>query len=286
MNASDPGFIDKRSVRRSFDRAADSYDEAAVLQLEIGKRLLERTILIRETPEHILDLGAGTGLVTQLLKKQHRKSTVTALDISDRMLLQARSRDGWFNKTRYLCGDMESLPLADQSVNLIFSNLAVQWCNEPARVFAEFRRILKPGGAVWFTTFGPDTLKELRECWSVADGYAHVNRFIDMHNLGDALLAAGLAEPVMDMEMLTLTYRDVRGLMVDLKNLGAHNSLVARPRGLTGKGRLQACAEAYEHLRVDGVLPASYEVIYGHAWVPDESSTKDAAFVSLDGIKR
>jgi malonyl-CoA O-methyltransferase len=151
---------------------------------------------------------------------------------------------------------------------MIFSNLTLQWCNDLDRVFEGFWRILKPGGLLMFSTFGPDTLKELRACWHKIDQFTHVNAFIDMHDVGDALMRHRFSEPVMDVERLTLTYQDIRTLMQDLKMLGAHNVTAGRRQTLTGKGRIQALTRAYESYRHDGVLPASYEVVYGHAWIP------------------
>jgi len=150
----------------------------------------------------------------------------------------------------------------------VFSNLMLQWCQDPDAVFGECRRVLKPGGLLTFTTFGPDTLVELRRAWAAADSRTHVNRFIDMHDLGDALVRSGLAEPVMDVERFTLTYAEVRDLMRDLKDIGAHNANAGRPRGLTGKGTLARMTAAYEAFRKDGRLPATYEVVYGQAWCP------------------
>ena len=187
------------------------------------------------------------------------------------MLVLTRRRMPYWARLRRRCGfivgDAESLPLADASVDMIFSNLTVQWCNDLPRVFAEFKRVLAPGGMLLFTTFGPDTLRELRESWRDVDGFSHVNGFFDMHDIGDALLHAQFAEPVMDVERLTMTYPDVMTLMRDLKQLGAHNVTQHRNRGLTGRHRLQQLQQAYETYRQGGVLPVSYEVIYGHAWV-------------------
>jgi malonyl-CoA O-methyltransferase len=158
--------------------------------------------------------------------------------------------------------------VATGQVDLVFSNLTLQWAAEPATAFTEIGRVLRPGGLLTFTTFGPDTLKELRAAWAAADELDHVNRFVDMHDLGDALVQERFAEPVMDMEMFTLTYDDPRGVMRDLKLLGADTVLGRKGRGLAGKARLAAMTTAYERLRRDGRLPATFEVIYGHAWKP------------------
>ncbi len=260
--------LSKLLVRQAFERAATDYDQAAVLQREVGARMLERLDLVRLVPRTIADVGAGTGVGTAALSRRYRKAQVLALDIAWAMLKRVRRRSPWLRKWSLVCGDAEALPLADASCDLVFSNLTLQWCTDLDRALAEFRRVLHPGGLLLFTTLGPDTLKELRHAWAAADGHTHVNAFRDMHDVGDALLRARLADPVMDMEMLTLTYRDVQGLMRDLKALGAHNVNAARPRGLTGKGRLRTMTQAYEQFRRDGLLPATYEVVYGHAWAP------------------
>lgn len=261
-------ILDKALVRAAFERAAAGYDEAAVLQHEVGQRMLERLALLRLIPQCVLDVGAGTGRGSAALARRYRGARLVALDLAPAMLRRALRRRPWFSKVRAVCGDIERLPIADHSVDLVFSNLTLQWANDIATVFAEWRRVLRPGGAVMFSTFGPDTLRELRASWQAVDGYSHVNIFTDMHDIGDAMLRAGMADPVMDMELFTLTYADMRQLMRDLKAIGAHNVTAGRPRGLLGRRRLQAVADHYEHYRHDGRLPATYEVVYGHAWAP------------------
>lgn len=282
------GQVDKRQVRASFNKAAASYDQVAVLQREVGERLLSRLDLIRLQPGSILDIGTGTGQIAHALVRRYRGSQVVALDIADAMLGRARDRSGWWRRPRFVCGDVEQLPLAGHSMDMILSNLTLQWCNSLERVFAEFRRVLKPGGVLFFTTFGPDTLKEVRQSWSKVDGYSHTNDFVDMHDIGDAMVRAGLAEPVMDMEMMQLTYRELPDLMREIKALGAHNVTAFRSRGLTGKTQWQAFARAYEELREAGVLPATYEVIYGHAWAPVQSRAESGSgevHVPVDQLK-
>lgn len=276
-------YLDKGSTRRSFERAAEKYDAAAVLQREVERRMFERLDLIRSTPACVLDVGAGTGTASAVLARRYRGARVIALDIAHAMLRQARRRAPWFGRMRCVCGDMERLPLADASVDMIFSNLALQWSNDPGTVFAEFRRVLRPGGVLLFSTFGPDTLKELRASWAAVDGHTHVSAFIDMHDLGDALLRARLADPVMDVERIVMTYPDAVKLMRDLKDIGAHNATAGRARGLTGRKRMQALIDAYETFRRDGVLPATYEIVYGHAWAPLQQA---APLSAPDGVAR
>ncbi|MEW8505955.1 MAG: malonyl-ACP O-methyltransferase BioC [Candidatus Thiodiazotropha sp.] len=281
------GIIDKRQARVAFSRAASRYDEVALLQREIGQRMLQRLTYIRHQPKVVLDVGAGTGEATLGLKKHYRKARVVALDFALPMLQRARKRGGWLARPSCVCGDAEQLPLADRSVDMIFSNAALQWCNDLQGTFTEFLRVLRPNGMLLFSTFGPDTLSELRASWSKVDGHSHVSPFPDMHDVGDAMVRAGLAEPVVDVDRMRLTYDDVSSLMRDLKTLGAHNVTSDRPRGLTGKGRLQAMCEAYEAFRADdNKLPASYEVVYGHAWAPRQRQVDGATTIPLDQIGR
>jgi malonyl-CoA O-methyltransferase len=281
-----PGAIDKASARRSFERAAAAYDQAAVLQREIADRMLERLGYVRIEPRLVLDLGAGTGYAIPALRRRFRGARVLALDFALGMLRQARRQGTWLNRPWLLCADAESLPLADGSVDLVFSNATLQWCNDLDRTFAELLRVLRPGGLLMFTTFGPDTLRELRAAWAEVDGYSHVSPFLDMHDIGDALVRARFADPVMDVERLTLTYGSVRDLMRDLKVLGTHNATVERPRGLTGPKRLAAVDRAYEAHRRDGRLPASYEVVYGHAWVPEHKPIPGGVAIPVSAIRR
>ena len=284
MNPSqfDQPQFDKKQVRRSFERAANSYDAAAVLQHEVCKRMDERLDLIKLQPALILDAGSGTGNALPTLQQRYPKARVIAFDLAYTMLLRGRLHEAertaapWWKFVAKpivipVCGDIEQLPLANASVDLVWSNLALQWVNDLDQAFAEFNRVLAPGGLIMFSTFGPDTLKELRDAFATSDGveqHTHVSRFIDLHDVGDILVKRGFADPVMDMEPFTLTYSDVRALMHDLKAIGAHNATQSRAPGLTGRARLAAVTAAYEPLRRDGKLPATFEVVYGHAWKP------------------
>jgi malonyl-CoA O-methyltransferase len=280
--------LDKRRLRAKFNRAASGYDEAAVLQHEVAERMQERLDLIKLKPRIVLDVGAGTGFGSFSLLRRYRGASVLALDLASEMLREIRRRSGWLRRPLLVGGDAEDLPLADGRVDLVWSNLTLQWCNELDRAFTEFRRVMSPGGLLMFSTFGPDTLKELRAAWAAVDGGAHVSPFLDMHDIGDALVRARFADPVMDVERMTLTYATLHDLMRDLKQLGAHNALAGRSRGLTGRRRLAALADAYERERRDGRLPATYEVVHGHAWVTAKAqrqfATDDGIAIPLDAV--
>lgn len=285
----DPLTPEPRAVRRAFGNAADTYDDAAVLQAEVGKRLLERLELVRLQPAAVLDAGAGTGATTRALMRQYPKARVTAVDISPEMLRRARRRAPFLRRLPVACADAQALPFADNSFDLVFSNLMLQWVGDLDRALREFQRILRDGGVLMFSSFGPDTLRELRDAWAAADRYSHVSRFVDMHDVGDAMHRARLADPVMDMEYFTLTYDDVAALMRDLRAIGARNATGGRNRGLTSPGRLRAMRSAYEQERdAEGRLPATWEVVYGHAWgtdaIPQARDEEGVTRVPVKGI--
>ena len=282
--------LDFAEVRRAFDHAAASYDAHAVLQREVCDRLLERLDFVSLQPGRVLDVGSGTGYGLAHLRSRYTEAELCALDIAPAMLAATRARmpqPTWAQRalqrltlnsspfTHLVCADMDRLPLAPNSVNLVWSSLALQWAHDLEATFKGFHQVLAPGGLVMFATFGPDTLKELRAAFSAIDDAPHVNRFIDLHDIGDMLIHAGFFSPVMEMEMLTLTYADLKTLMRDLKGIGAHNAAAARRRGLLGKSAWARLEQAYESNRYEGRLPATFEVIYGHAWVGEKLQRED-----------
>lgn len=259
--------LDKQAIAKSFSAAAQTYDANAVLQAEVGLRLLERLDYIKVQPETILDIGCGTGVLTRALQKRFPKARVCGVDLAYGMAHYARQQRGWFARENYVNADMESLPFAAHSVDMIVSNLALQWLDNLDAACAEFQRVLRPGGVILFASFGPDTLYELRHAWATVDDHIHVNRFMDMHDVGDALVRAHLADPVMDCENIVLTYKDAAMLLRELKAIGAHNINAGRSHHLTTPHELKKMLAAYAQFKLDdGMLPATYEVIYGNAW--------------------
>ena len=269
--------IELSTVHRHFDRAAAGFHTASVLHKRVGKELVERLSLVDLSPRHILDLGCGTGWCTAFLSHRFGQSAVVGLDLSEAMLRagEKTTASGFIN------GDAHRLPLADQCVDLIFSNLLLPWCDTQI-VFSEACRVLRPGGLFTFSSCGPDSLRELAAAWAMVDEGPHVHAFSDMHDLGDSLVQSGFSEPVMDVEMLTFTYRTLEALVTDLRATGARNALSSRQRGLRGSGQGQRLKKAYESLRgEDGTLPLSWEVIYGVAWCPAQPALDR---LSPDGI--
>jgi malonyl-CoA O-methyltransferase len=283
MDAAPDSFaLDRRALARSFDRAAGGYDAAAQLQQRVRAELLERLRFFALAPQVILDLGAGTCQAALALHRSYPRARVIALDIAPGML-KASPRPGWPRRRfERLCADAYALPLAAGSVDLVYSNLMLQWCDRPDMVFRELARILKPGGVFVFASFGPDTLHELRLAWESVDHGVHVSQFPDMPQLGAALMHAGLLEPVMDVERHRLQYPDVHALMRELQRIGAHNAASDRSRGLTGRARLQRMIAAYETRRTVAGVPATFEVIFGAAFGA-AAQTSGAADSSLPG---
>lgn len=277
--------IDKSRVRQAFGQAAMQYDANAILQAQVREEMLSRLDLVSLQPEMILDAGCGTGLGSVALRKRYPKAQVTSLDFAMPMLkaTQQHLRTSSLleqitnlfkpKQQHLLCADIESLPLADQSQQLIWSNVAIQWCNDLDRVFEHFYRVLQPEGLLMFSTFGPDTLKELRA--AMPHENTSVSRFIDMHDIGDALVRAGFQAPVLDVERYTLTYDTVKDVMRDLKSIGAHNATAGRAKGLKGRGFIQTLTENYAQFQQqDGKFPATFEVIFGHAWHGEAQAKK------------
>lgn len=287
-------FVDARQVRRAFNRVATTYDAAAEIEREIGRRLLERLECVAISPSRIVDLGCGPATAAHALEARYPDARLIGIDSAEAMLAAAR-QGGRLSRLllpflrqrgpQRICADAAGLPLAGASSEFVWSNLLLPWVDDPLAVFREAHRILAVEGLFMFTTFGPDTLKELRA--SFVDGAVHTQRFIDMHDLGDMLVGCGFADPVMEMEIVTVTYPDLDALLRDLRASGAACAMADRRRGLTGARAWRQMRERYAALASDGRLPATLEVVYGHAWKGAPRKTADGrSVVRLDFPKR
>lgn len=262
MNAA---LLDKPRIRQSFAAASTTYDQAAALQRHSAIDLMQLAEQegIQGT---VLDLGCGTGnLAELLLAADHKPDGVIALDIAATMLEAARCKLNPKNDAssalHYVCADAEQLPFADNSLDGVYSNLALQWCDRLDHVLVDLKRIMKSGSPLIFSTFGPETLKELKSAWAKVDDLPHVNTFHDEDELGCFLRAAGFRACRIRQSLQTRGYASVVDLMRELKQIGAHNAHLARPQGLTGKSRMQEMCSAYEHHRIKSLLPATFEIL-------------------------
>lgn len=262
-------IFDRRQLRRAFGRAAPNYAAVAALQREVETRLLEQLDYLDERqPARILDLGSGPGRASGAMKKRWPKAEVIAVDAALPMLRQVPKHTRFWRPVKRVCADVSSLPFADQSVDVIFSSLCLQWLDDLPAALVEFRRVLRPGGLLLFSTFGPDTLLELREAYESIGEVPPLSPFAAIQQVGDAMMAAGFKDPVLDRDRYTLTYPDLRALMQELRAIGAGDARRDRRRGLGGRGRLQRVTAAYEANRYDGALPSTWEVITAQAWGP------------------
>ena len=273
------------SIRSAFEKASAHYDEYSILQRTITDRLIESLDEININPISILDLGSGTGYGSKILHKKFKNAHIYQIDVSEGMLsMSCEKAPVFFSKDHFICADANKLPFRENYFDLVVSSLTLQWCNNLDTIFAEVNNLLKANGVFLFSSFGPDSLKELRDCWARVDDYVHVNAFIDMHDIGDALMRNGLMFPILNMEKIVLTYNECRQLMDELKHIGAQNINHGRRKTLTGKKRLEKVFECYEKYRDNGKLPATYEVIYGHAW--KSQPRQQTQSVTLEDVKQ
>lgn len=273
-------------VQAQFAQAAQSYDSVALMQSEAADQLYERLLITKLEVGSVLDLGAGTGACVSRVASLYPQARLLALDPAAEMLAVAKVK---CPNIECLNACAESIPLEDNAVDLVISNMMLHWSLDIEQVFAEVKRILKPGGLFLFSTLGPDTLIELRQSWATVDDYNHVHHFYDMHDLGDALLRVDFTDPVMDMNVLTLRYRDLNTLFKDFKALGARNLAEPRKRGLTTKNQYQLMLAAYEQLKIEDSYPATYEMVFGSAWgsTPRLQQTElGETYVSLERIQK
>lgn len=280
--------LDRGLLRRRFERAAATCDGADLLAREIARRMDERLDYIRVSPRRVLDLGCGTGADLARLAERFPDATVLAADFAPAMLARAGARlrparsGGLLRRLLsaaptplpHFAAQADALPLARASLGLVWSNLMLPALDDPLPTFREIHRTLEVDGLLMFSSLGPDTLRELRAALPDRRG-DRVHRFIDMHDIGDALVQAGFADPVMDMEIVTLTYPDLDTLLQDLRHSGGANAASGRPRGLSGRREWAEARAAYERLRRDDRLPATFEIIQGHAWKAAPKTTED-----------
>ncbi|MFN0300871.1 MAG: methyltransferase domain-containing protein [Burkholderiales bacterium] len=284
-----PFMIDTPAARRFANRAAHrAAGTGDVVAREVESRMIERLALMRLTPARIVDAGCGRFPAFRPLHARYPDAEIIALDSARDTLAASRGQRGWVERVRHalgvshrclVCADMAMVPLPDGSLGLVWSNLSLGAQPDLKRVFDEWYRVLEVGGLVMFTAYGPDTLKELRASFAVSGHPAPVHAFVDMHDLGDLLVGAGFADPVMDMELLTLTYTSVGQLLAEIRDTGQSNALSARSRGLHGKKRWRAMLAAYDAQRRDGRIPASIEIVYGHAWKGPPKKNRDGSSV-------
>ncbi|MFM9816437.1 UNVERIFIED_CONTAM: methyltransferase domain-containing protein [Spiribacter pallidus] len=267
---SNPLALDRRVLHRRVEAAVPHFDAAAVLHREVGARLLDRLAYMRLDPATILDLGCGSGFHVRGLRKRYPRARLVLADLAPGLVARARRSAGRWRRPPGVACHVDQLPFGNDQFDLIFSSLALHRSSDLAATARELQRLLRPGGVLLFATYGPDTLHELRTAWAQVDAAIHVHGFVDMHDIGDALVNARLADPVMDMEHFTLTYPDVSGLVDDLTALGLRNAAPGRRPGLTTPRQWRAMQSAYEAFRdADGRLPATWEIAYGHAWGTD-----------------
>ena len=263
----DPRFtIHTDDARRRFDRAAASFDDADFVHSVSRDGLFARLDGITIEARTVVDLGCATGAATRPLAKRFRGARILAVDFSQAMLDRCDARRGWFSKTTTVLAEAAKLPFEDHSVDVVFSNLLLPWIDDPAVVAAEVSRVLRKEGLFVFATLGPDSLLGLRRAWQSVDDDPHVNVFLDMHDVGDALVRAGLRDPVLDVDRLTINYDDPARLLADLTACGARNALQNRRKSLTGKQRFAALMNALEGTRSEAGLGVDLEIVYGHCW--------------------
>lgn len=279
---------DKRQIAAAFSQAASRYQQLAVAQQHIGQELLNRLDLVRLSPQWVLDLGAGPGFFSRALSRKYSKAQILSADLAEGMVREAKRHKRWLDRQHFLCADAEALPLASDSIDLVFSNFSLQWCDLNL-VLAELWRVMKPGGLLVMTLPGPDSLHELRHSFAQLDARPHVNQFIEMHQLGDLLVQQGFAEPVLDRDELSLVYPSLKALLAELKALGVNQVMGRESTGLMTPARWRQLSAAYEQFRRPDGLPMTYEVNYVHAWIPANKQRRSASgevSLSLDALRQ
>lgn len=274
-------FFDYQALKRGFNKTAKTYDVNAEFSRNTGAQLLERLSGLKIKPKRILDIGAGTGHLGQSLQKLYPKAKIFNLDLAEQRLRIAQKKDKHSPKQNFICADAHALPFSDQSFDLIVSNLCWHWMDHLGQAIYEAKRILKIGGTLLFTTVGPDTLRELNAAFYAASNNPHINRFFDMHDVGDALLKAGFADPVMDIEYASLKFKNLDALFKMLRKTGEVNYLKLRQRGLSRKSVFQEVRKQYKNFKDTKTYPATFELVFGYAWRPKDRDPTPVKEVSV-----
>ena len=256
-------MLNAKHIRRRFERAAASFDQADFVHAATRQGLLSRLAPLLVDAGTVVDLGAATGAANRSLSKRFKGAHLISIDLAHGMLGRARSKKSWLSKISFAQADAGALPLANGSVDVVFSNMLLPWFDDPGPVFSEVARVLRKGGVFAFATLGPDSLQEIRRAWQQVDNSVHVNRFPDMHNLGDGLVNAGLRDPVLDVDRLSVSYESSTRLFDDLTAVGGRNSLDQRTRGLTSRKRFAAMNKG---LTEPAGIALDLELVYGHCW--------------------
>jgi len=273
-----------RDIRRRFDRAAASFDSADFVHDVTRDGLVARLEPLLLEPTTILDIGSATGATGRLLRKRFKRAHIVSLDLSQKMLTQAKGRKSWFSRASFVQGDAHQLPFANASFDMVVANQLLPWTPEPQPVFEEVARVLKDGGVFAFATLGPDSLCEIGRAWAGVDNGVHVNPFADMHDIGDGIVRAGLRDPVLDVDRLVVAYENASRLFADLTHAGARNSLASRSRGLTGRGRFAAMTTALADDQ--GKITLNLELVYGHCWGAGPKNDPDNYRIDANRIPR
>jgi len=276
-------MLNHKHIHRRFERAASTLDGSDFVHATSREGLLRRLQPLLIDAKTVVDLGAGTGAAGLALGQRFKGARLISIDIALGMLLKARQKKRWLSKANFIQANAVALPLANDCIDVVFANLLLPWVDDPAPVFAEVARILHQGGVFAFATLGPDSLQELRRAWAAVDDDAHVNRFPDMHNLGDALVNSGLRDPVLDVDRLSIAYQQSGKLFTDLTAVGARNALQQRARGLTGKRRYAAMLAALNDATGAGKLTLELELVFGHCW--GGGPKLDASHYEIDARK-
>jgi len=259
-------MLNQEHVRRRFDRAADQFDDADFVHATTRHGLLARLEPLLTDAKVVVDLGSATGSANPLLRKRFKGARIICVDFARRMLERARQKKSWLSNAAFVQARAEALPFANESIDVIFSNLLLPWINNPATVFSEVARVLRKGGVFAFATLGPDSFREIRHAWRQLDDNPHVSAFPDMHDLGDSLVGAGLRDPVLDVDRLRIDYRNADRLSADLEACGARNALSSRSKALTGRHRYAAMLESLADPAAGGSITLDLELVYGHCW--------------------